>query len=306
MKLRYKKKSVVEDNSAGELNDEQQNDLRLEKRGVQVFYDYVGWQRQGDEHFVDTIRHEDLRPVSKNYLHACHLRVNEYLTNQGEFLLDVASGPVPHPEYLTYSDEFRYHLCVDLSITALKEAGDKLEQKGLYVMGDITRLPFPDDSIDGIVSIHTIYHVPKDEQERAFREIWRVLSPGSTSIIIYHWGDHSLLMNVCLFPYHIFRALRKIFRLVQSRLMQTRESIEPKLYFHAHNYQWVTNHLGDLNPEIVSWRSVSLEFLKFFIHEWLFGRKILQFIFWLEGRFPHKLGRLGQYPLIVLKKPIRQ
>lgn len=295
-----------EDNKSGESIVRQQNELRPEKRGVQNFYDDIGWQRENDDRFIDTIRYEDLRPVSQSYLHACHLRVNDYLTHQGEFLLDVASGPVPHPEYLTYSKKYRHHLCVDLSMTALQEASKKLEGKGLFVKGDITSLPFPDDSIDSIVSIHTIYHVPQDEQERAFREICRILRPGSTSVVIYHWGDHSLLMNVSLFPYHVFRALRRLFRSVQSRLIPVGGSTEPKLYFYAHNYQWVTHQLGDLNPEIVSWRSVSMEFLKFFIHDWFFGRQILRAIFWLEERFPHEMGRLGQYPMIVLRKPNHQ
>ncbi len=294
---------MKENQKASKSSSSQEKELRREKKAVQNFYDNIGWQRPDDDHFVDTIRYEDLRPVSQEYYHACHLRVNDFLANQGDLLLDVASGPVPHLEYLTYSENYSHHLCVDLSTTALKEAGIKLGQKGLYVLGDITKLPFPNDSIDGIVSIHTIYHVPQDEQEGAFREIWRVIKPGSTAVVVYHWGDHSLLMNVSLFPYHIYRALRKLLRHLRSRLIPTGESIEPKLYFHAHDYQWVTKHLSDLNHEIVSWRSVSMEFLQFYIHERLFGRQILHAIFWLEGRFPSPLGRLGQYPMIILKKP---
>ena len=61
-------------------------------------------------------------PVSRDYIHRCRLRVNRYIASRGDFLLDAGSGPVQWPEYLTYSEDYRFRVCLDISITALKEA----------------------------------------------------------------------------------------------------------------------------------------------------------------------------------------
>ena len=35
-------------------------------------------------------------------------------------------------------------------------------------LADVTNLPLKNDIVDAVVSLHTIYHVPKDEQRKAF------------------------------------------------------------------------------------------------------------------------------------------
>lgn len=46
---------------------------------------------------------------------------------------------------------------------------------------DITALPYPDHSVDVIVCIDVLEHVPADRQ--AMRELWRVLKPGGWAIL---------------------------------------------------------------------------------------------------------------------------
>lgn len=55
--------------------------------------------------------------------------------------------------------------------------------------------------------------------------------------------------------------------------------------------------------EILVWRSVSVSFLRSVIYPDWGGRFWLKVIFWLEERFPRLLGRIGQYPLVVIHKP---
>ncbi len=69
------------------------------KQQVRAFYDQVGWKTVG-EGVYQNARYEDLRPVSREYIHRCHLRVNRHLTSIGDLLLDAGSGPVQYPEYL--------------------------------------------------------------------------------------------------------------------------------------------------------------------------------------------------------------
>ncbi|MEW6242318.1 MAG: hypothetical protein AB1564_16065, partial [Chloroflexota bacterium] len=103
------------------------------KQQVREFYDQVGWSQVG-EGLYQNARYEDLRPVSREYIHKCHLRVNRHLAPRGDFLLDAGSGPVQWPEYLTYSEGYRFRVCADISITALREARTRLGARGLYVV----------------------------------------------------------------------------------------------------------------------------------------------------------------------------
>ena len=54
---------------------------------------------------------------------------------------------------------------------------------------------------------------------------------------------------------------------------------------------------------ILVWRSLSVGFLKGYIHAALGGKRLLAAVYRLEERYPGLLGRLGQYPLFVVDKP---
>jgi hypothetical protein len=43
------------------------------KQDVKQFYDQVGWKLVGQDVYQNA-RYEDLRPVARDYIHACHLR----------------------------------------------------------------------------------------------------------------------------------------------------------------------------------------------------------------------------------------
>ncbi len=270
------------------------------KKNVMDFYDQVGWQKRGEEVFVDTLKHYDLRPVSKDYLHKCHLRVSRHIKSSGNYLLDVASGPITHPEYIIYSNGFGIRICVDLSFLALREARRKLGEKGIYLLADITNLPLKDDLVDAVVSLHTIYHVPADEQSEAFHEVYRVLKPGSSAVVVYSWGPLVFLSKMITTTAQKIRACRS-----KGDDLDSNEYSIPSganLYFHSHNYRWFISQKWGFDFDILAWRSVGPLFLKTFIHNWFFGKQILALLYWLEERFPYLAGRLGQYPMFVIKK----
>src|SRR5512133_2084353 len=129
------------------------------KQQVREFYDQIGWSQAGDGLYQNA-RYEDLRPVSREYIHRCHLRVNNHLQASGDLLLDAGSGPVQYPEYLTYSQNYKFRVCLDISILALKEARNRLGEHGLFVVADVANLPFKPESFDGLVSLHTLQHLP--------------------------------------------------------------------------------------------------------------------------------------------------
>jgi SAM-dependent methyltransferase len=264
------------------------------KQAVQRFYDEVGWQRsEGGQPFADAERFEDLRPVAREYIHACHLRVNRFLRRPGRYLLDVASGPIQYPEYLTYTEGFEHRICIDLSRAALTEAKKTLGERGRYVLGDITNLPLQDDSVDGVVSLHTLIHVPAEEQERGFLELHRVLRPGHRGVVVYSWGD-SLLTGLLLLPaWPAKQALRWLRRW---------RGDNGALYYHAHPYSWFSTRSWPFRARVLTWRSLGVLPMRAWVHGALGGAALLRGVFALEERFPELIGRIAQYPLIVIEK----
>ena len=167
------------------------------KQDVRKFYDDIGWQEIG-EGVYQNARYEDLRPVSWEYIHKCHLRVGRYLTPNGRYLLDAGSGPIQYPEYLEYSSGYEARVCADISIVALAEARQRIGDlnsggKGLFVVADVANLPFRKDAFDGVVSLHTIHHLPIEEHRQAYQELHRVLKPSNSAVVVNGWQDSSLM-----------------------------------------------------------------------------------------------------------------
>src|SRR4030043_759918 len=109
------------------------------KRQVRELYDQVGWQQASDG-FYQNATYEDLRAVTHDYIHKCHLRVLRHLNPSGRFLLDAGSGPIQFPEYLEYSKGYQYRICADISWVALQEARKRIGLHGCYVVSDIANL----------------------------------------------------------------------------------------------------------------------------------------------------------------------
>src|SRR5512146_1296435 len=163
------------------------------KQEVRQFYDRVGWQKAAGGVYQNA-RYEDLRPVASEYIHRCHLRVNRHLLQGGRFLLDAGSGPIQYPEYLTYSHTYQKRVCLDISIVALREARKRIGERGLYVVADVANLPFKAAVFDGIVSLHTLHHLPLEDQVKAYDDLYRVLAPDRSMVVVNGWTE-SPLMN---------------------------------------------------------------------------------------------------------------
>jgi len=285
------------------------------KNQVREFYNSVGWKQIGDGVYQNA-RYEDLRPVSREYIHRCHLRVRRFLPESGDYILDGGSGPIQYPEYLEYSKGYRYRVCLDISSLALKEARERIGERGLYILGDIARLPFKREAFDGIVSLHTIHHLPADEHERAFVGLQEVMKPKASAVIVYTWGEFSPLMR--LFNLPILWAEELIRRIAQRRSSAGEETVptetendqaaklisKPGTFTTKHDYTWVKSNLNSLpGLEVRVWRTVSSKFLRAFIHRKALGNLWLRILFTLEEIAPRFFGRIGQYPMILFHKP---
>ena len=269
------------------------------KQQVREFYDQIGWSHAG-EGLYQNARYEDLRPVSREYIHKCHLRVNRHLPAEGDILLDAGSGPVQWPEYLTYSEGFHYRLCADISITALREARHKLGAKGLFVVADIANLPFKPGAFDGVVSMHTIHHLPLNEHKSAYLELNRVLKTGKTAVVVNGWHN-PLLMRLA----EPFIRLGRLWsgRSAKRKKKWSEEEDQAGTFVAKMTPRWLRDELKDeLKFQIFPWRSLSPRFMRWFVRPQFGGKAYLRFVYWLEETFPTFFGENGQYPMIVIKK----
>jgi SAM-dependent methyltransferase len=278
------------------------------KHQVREFYNQVGWQTESDG-FYQNASYEDLRPVSHDYIHNCHLRVLRHLNPTGRFLLDAGSGPIQYPEYLEYSKGYQFRVCADISFVALWEARKRIGNHGLYVICDVAYLPFRSNSFGGEVSLHTLHHLPHDEHLRAYQELYRTLATAGKAVIVNGWDNPplSILLNfwIALYErlYALFHPQSKPTVLGNSSASPTGQFNARGTFVHKQNAAWLQKEVGRTAPlKIWCWRSVSVRFLRTFIHERFAGRFLLRLIYGLEECFPHFLGKYGQYPLIELVK----
>ena len=125
------------------------------------------------EDVYQNARYEDLRPVSRPYIHNCHLRVMRHLKPEGRFLLDAGSGPVQYPEYLEYSRDY--------DLPGLRGYLDhRLERSTptAWVIVACMWSPisptcrFKPGMLSMVsVSLHTIHHLPEEEHLDAYQEL---------------------------------------------------------------------------------------------------------------------------------------
>jgi ubiquinone/menaquinone biosynthesis C-methylase UbiE len=293
------------------------------KKNVREFYNQVGWKLV-DESLYQNAQFEDLRSVSKEYIHRCHMRVKRHLSPEGDYFLDAGSGPVQYPEYLTYSENYHARVCMDISIVALQEARKRLGNHGRYVVADIAHLPFKSEAFDGIVSLHTIHHVPMEDKLPAYEELYRTLTPGNTMVIVNGWTKAPLMVYLSPFMDFIKRVRGWWLRNVKKEPLKTERDQQGTApiddsadettgkspagtYVQKLTASWLADALtGRMDYEILVWRSVSVRFLRSVIYPDWGGRFWLKGLFLLEALFPRLLGRIGQYPLVVVNKPAEE
>jgi SAM-dependent methyltransferase len=230
--------------------------------------------------------------------------------------LDAGSGPIQYPEYLAYSEGYTYRVCVDLSIVALQEGRRRIGEKGLFVVADIANLPFKPGAFGGVVSMHTIHHLPAQDHQKAYGELYRVLEPASSAVVVNGWSVSLVMRRLNWMVRVMDKVLSFMARFHQGKpggaplvaaptaVSAPKEAEPTGTFVQTYNAEWLESQLeGKLPFEIRSWRCVSTRFLRAVIQPWLGGKIWLRLVYWLEDRFPHYLGRNGQYPMIILRKP---
>lgn len=270
---------------------------------VSNFYNTVGWEAE-DGVTEDARRWEDLRDCAKEYVSKCRLRLLDHIPPKGEFLLDMASGPIQYPEYLKYSEGYRKRYCVDLSAAALAKAKERIGDHGEFLCGSILDLPIEEASFDCVISLHTIYHIDKELQEEVVRKLIRSVKPGHPVIVVYSNPDAFLVKA------HEWWRGRRSRRARAGAIPDSRDGAavvgegreEPVIYFFSHPLSWWNRFSDACEIKVLPWRSFAATAQKALIPDNALGKALFGILFRLEDRFPGVFARNFQYPLIVLTR----
>lgn len=265
--------------------------MKSAEKNISDFYNTIGWEVKEDV-YEDTKRFEDLRELAQEYNDKCRLRIARHIPVQGDKMLDMASGPIPYKEYLDYSENFKQRYCVDLSAKALADAKRKLGDKGVILHGSFFELELAENQFDCAISLHTIYHMDKDQQIDAVKKLLAVTKPGQPVIIVYRNPD--TLVEYFVSP------LRKLKQL-WNKLNNVSDD-EGKLYAFAHPISWWKQFESEAEVEIFPWRSFYSPHQKILIPNNKLGEKMFALLYNLEEKFPNFFVNNFQYPMIVLRK----
>ena len=268
--------------------------MRIAEKNISDFYNTVGWESEG-QIYEDTRRFVDLRNHAQEYNSKCRLRVSRHIPSSGDNMLDMASGPIPYKEYLAYSENFKKRYCVDLSSKALDDAKQKIGDKGVFLCGSFFDLDFENDFFDCVISLHTIYHMDKEQQEEAVRKLITVTKPGKPVIIVYR--NPNTLIEYFVSP---LRKLKQVWKKVNSRLVGSNK--EAELYAFAYPIDWWSRFKSEADIEIFPWKSFYSPHQKVLIPDNKLGKKIFDLLYYLEEKFPNFFVHNFQYPMIVLRK----
>jgi SAM-dependent methyltransferase len=265
--------------------------MSKEKDAVKEYYETFGWQKTIKGVYKDTYLNVDQRKSESFYSHLNLSILRRNFKRKGAFFLDVGCGANP---CTTLAQDFNFHVCVDFAKAGLVEAKRKIAN-GMFVIADLTNLPFKTSVFDGAVAMHVLYHLPRECQSNAVSELARIIAGRSH----------------CLIAYSNFEGPNRLFRLLPQRLRQlkrkNRDQImrlpdEPPLYAHVFSLEYFKNL--PLSGYKLKFRTAHLigGLSKIVVPNGLAGYLVLSIVLFIERFFSGTAAKYSVYPAIVIEK----
>lgn len=263
---------------------------------VQSFYDEKGWAQTDEGVFGETKAYVDTRAAPFAFTKRCMRRLQRHFRQGGRYLLDAGSGPIPHNELLDYGQAFSKRVCIDLSVAALKTARTKLGERGVYLQGDLTRLPLQSNCIDAVTCNHVIYQIPDAEaQAAAFRELWRVLKPGGVGVVVYWWKRAPL-------EWRLAKIARVFGQPPQAQFGDEIEETGPEPVHAPQSVEWFEAQAWPFRYRYEPYRAITNPFMRQHVRDDWRGRMFLDGVFALQVLAPSMCARYGAIPAILIFK----
>ena len=274
------------------------------------FYDTYGWQREeGTGIFHGSIIHEDPCQDVQDYFEANELRFKHLFSDGGSYFLDIGCGAKPRSEL---AETFRQHICVDISIVGLNEARKTLGKSGQYILADMTDRPFKRDSCDGALVCHCLYHVDKDLQVPALREMYRIIKP-KKRILVFYSSRHNLITAAHL-PLKLgYRAVNLLlnrlgldlrpyrpFLTRYGRKGESAANVIPSLYSYPYNPNVLAR---EFKTSEVTCLATLTQYDTAVLKKLGLVKLVMPVLSFLEKRFPRGMTYIGKYSCINIEKP---
>ena len=263
------------------------------------FYDRHGWTER-DGKTLDAVlfgTRED-GPI-RQALYRVHVqRVRQALLSAGKKLnlLECGCGGNPAIHLL---DLCRAYTGVDFSTTGLEMAAAKLRDAALAVSlqeADLCALPFGDNTFDAAYCAHVMYHITEPAaQEKAFREILRVIRPGGVAVFLVANS------RPLLFPVRLARRLvadTPVLSAIANRLRP-----KPPLPYRPMPLTWMRGRLTKLGSVSVQTAGLPSKWFNQRVTEHRgVGGLVWKVISWIDRHHPILSAYLGNYLQITVRK----
>ncbi len=271
------------------------------EKSVQSFYDTFGWVETAGVSGEDALFRK-FSPPYYRYHDGVNDRTLKCFSALGGNLLMAGGGDLPET-HVAIAKMFSTTTFLDISDRALAIAKKKVNSQAEYVRGSLVDIPKPEHYFDAAYCAHVIYHIDKDLQETAVRELIRVTRPGGRVVIIY--------ANPACLPQRLIHRRDRLLRLIHkaTRVMQRSKRTntvagqnEPPLYYFAHPLAWWARFARECDLAIIPWDVLSNweeEQLFMFQPMALWGYR---FCSWFENKYPQTAARWWHYPIIQLTK----
>lgn len=217
-------------------------------RTVSSFYKKA-WKRTAEDRLVARVVHDDVSVYGERYVRRTEDRFLSMFQGNGRrrrFFLDAGCGTFPRGHF---GQAHTYHVCLDFTLEALVEARRALGERAVCVCGSLLRVPLRDAVFDGILASHCIYHIDRDLQGMAIRELLRTLAPGGTLVVFYANPDNT---SSRLLKQRRFLPLKAMLS-VSRRLAPPPPTVvtdETPIYFFLHPIEYIRQELTAVHPDV--------------------------------------------------------
>ena len=141
----------------------------------------IEWEKEWDKIY------KQYGEVQSEILPSVKMAVDIFRKNNCKEIMDLGCGTGRHTIFLAQNG-FSV-IATDISVTGIettKSKADSIELKNIkYVQHDMRKIPFDNDSLDGILCVWTTGHGMLIDIEMNIIEIYRVLKPNGVVVIDY-------------------------------------------------------------------------------------------------------------------------